>query len=109
MMAEKKFTKAELAQFDGQNGNKAYVAVDGVVYDVTNVAAWKDGAHHGNKAGNDVTAGLGHSPHGERVLKKLEVVGKLVDQAKKRDVRQGEKPNSFSCLSYFFEHQLEKY
>ena len=78
-MTEKIFTLDELKNYDGKEGRKAYIAVDGVVYDVTNVAAWKDGAHHGNKAGNDVTAGLGHSPHGERVLKKLEVVGKLVD------------------------------
>ena len=25
----------QLAEYDGQNGNKAYIAVDGVVYDVT--------------------------------------------------------------------------
>ena len=35
-MTEKTFTLAQLAQYDGQNGQPAYVAVDGVVYDVTN-------------------------------------------------------------------------
>lgn len=79
-MADKKFTKEELKKFDGKNGNKAYVAVEGNVYDVTNVAAWNGGEHHGNKAGNDVTdALLNQSPHGTKVLQKLTKVGTLVD------------------------------
>ncbi|MCP0886709.1 cytochrome B5 [Ligilactobacillus sp. WILCCON 0076] len=78
-MTEKTFTKEELAAYDGVDGNKAYVAVDGVVYDVSNVAPWKGGSHHGNKAGTDATEGIGHSPHGKKVLNKLNVVGKLVD------------------------------
>ena len=38
-------TLDELAQYDGQNGNPAYIAVDGVIYDVTNVSQWNGGAH----------------------------------------------------------------
>lgn len=38
--AEKTFTTEELAAFNGQNGNPAYIAVDGVVYDVTKVSTW---------------------------------------------------------------------
>ena len=38
-MAEKIFTKNELAQYNGQNGQPAYVAVQGVVYDVSGKAA----------------------------------------------------------------------
>ena len=37
-MEEKIFTEKELGKYDGQNGNPAYVAIDGVVYDVTNVS-----------------------------------------------------------------------
>ncbi|HIX02475.1 MAG TPA: cytochrome B5 [Candidatus Ligilactobacillus excrementigallinarum] len=78
-MAEKTFTKDELKQFDGKNGHPAYVAVEGVVYDVTNSPAWKNGEHHGNLAGNDLTdALLNQSPHGKSKLAKLPVVGKLV-------------------------------
>lgn len=76
---EKTFTLAELKNFDGQDGKPAYIAVSGVVYDVTDVKAWSGASHHGFKAGNDVTAGLAHSPHGDRVLAKLPVVGKLAD------------------------------
>ena len=44
------FNQTELAKYNGQNGQPAYVAVDGVVYDVTGVAAWAGGKHHGNLA-----------------------------------------------------------
>ena len=54
-MTEKIFTLDELKNYDGKEGRKAYIAVDGVVYDVTNVAAWQGGTHHGNNAGNDVS------------------------------------------------------
>jgi len=74
---EKTFTKEELAKFDGQNGTKAYVAIDGVVYDVSDVDAWKGGQHHGNTAGKDLTEVIDNqSPHKRSVLAKLTVVGK---------------------------------
>lgn len=78
-MSEQIFTKEQLASFDGLEGRKAYVAIDGIVYDVTEAKGWKTRVHHGNKAGNDVTAGIARSPHGLRVLEKLPVVGKLQD------------------------------
>ena len=76
-MAEKIFTKEELAQYNGENGQPAYVAIDGVVYDVSNVGPWAGGKHHGNVAGNELSAAIEHSSHGKGVLKKLPVVGKL--------------------------------
>ncbi|KRL75877.1 hypothetical protein FC17_GL002368 [Secundilactobacillus paracollinoides DSM 15502 = JCM 11969] len=76
-MAEKTFTVEELKQFDGQDGHKAYVAVEGVVYDVTGVEAWQAGKHHGNLAGQDLTDAISQAPHGKAVLGSLPVVGKL--------------------------------
>jgi predicted heme/steroid binding protein len=71
-------TLEELKQFDGKNGNPAYIAVDGVIYDVTNVSQWKDGTHNGYNAGNDLTNEITNlSPHGKRVLNNLKVVGNL--------------------------------
>ena len=53
---EKTFTKTQLAKFDGRNGNAAYVAYEGIVYDVS--SKWEDGEHHGIKAGMDITSQL---------------------------------------------------
>ncbi len=77
-MAEKEFTTAELAEYNGADGKPAYVAIDGVVYDLTNVPAWKGGKHHGNVAGQDHSETILHAPHKKSVLAKLPVVGKLV-------------------------------
>ncbi|MCI1287542.1 MAG: cytochrome B5 [[Lactobacillus] timonensis] len=76
----KTFSKAELAKFNGKNGHPAYVAVDGVVYDVSHKDAWKGGQHHGNLAGQDLTDVLWNkSPHKDSVLSGLPVVGKLAE------------------------------
>lgn len=71
-------TKEELKQYDGKDGHKAYVAIDGTIYDVTDVDAWKNGEHHGNVAGKDLSEVITTAPHKKSVLAKLPVVGKLV-------------------------------
>lgn len=73
------FTLEELAQYDGQNGAKAYVAVNGKVYDVTGVDEWTNGSHNGNLAGQDLTEAIKLSPHGTSKLNNLPVVGTLVN------------------------------
>ena len=71
-------TLAELAKYNGQNGSPAYVAVNGVIYDVSNARAWQNGMHkNGIKAGTDLTKMIGESPHGDSVLQNLPVIGKL--------------------------------
>lgn len=75
----KDFTKEELKKFNGQDGNPTYVAIDGTVYDVTDIPAWQGGKHHGNLAGLDQSEAIRQSPHGLGVLEKLPKVGKLVD------------------------------
>ncbi len=72
------FTLDELAQYDGKNGNDAYVAIDGIVYDVTNAAKWQNGSHYGVQAGTDCTTAISRSPHGTSVLDGLPIVGILV-------------------------------
>ncbi len=72
-------TLDQLKQFDGKNGSPAYVAVDGILYDVSNVGPWKNGDHNGYSAGNDLTDIIKNkSPHGVKNLEGLPIVGKLV-------------------------------
>ncbi len=73
------FTLDELAQYDGKNGNDAYVAVEGIVYDVTNAAKWQNGNHYGVQAGTDCTTAISRSPHGSSVLDGLPIVGTLTE------------------------------
>lgn len=77
--AERTFTLEELATYNGKDGQPAYVAVDGVVYDVTDVPEWANGEHkNGLTAGKDLTEEIkNQSPHGLSVLADLPVVGKL--------------------------------
>lgn len=73
-------TLEELSQYNGKNGNPAYVAVDGVIYDVSESSRWADGEHNGFSAGNDLTEEIKNvSPHGTSTLSRMPVVGKIVD------------------------------
>ncbi|MCR1902087.1 cytochrome b5 domain-containing protein [Ligilactobacillus apodemi] len=76
---EKTFTLKELAHYNGQDGAPAYIAVDGVVYDVSQRSAWKNGQHHGYKAGNDFSEQIKRAPHEKSVLPRLPKVGKLIN------------------------------
>ncbi len=73
-------TLAELAAYDGKNGNPAYIAVDGVIYDVSGSSRWRSGEHNGYSAGQDLTDVIKSiSPHGISVLSRMPVVGKIVE------------------------------
>ena len=75
---EKTFTLDELEEYDGKDGAKAYIAVDGVVYDVTDVEPWAGGEHNDYEAGKDLTEEIKtESPHGVSKLEGIPVVGKL--------------------------------
>ena len=71
------FNAEELAKYNGKDGNPAYVAVDGKVYDVSDVPQWNGGSHAGGSlsAGMDQSEAIMRSPHGKDVLSKLPIVG----------------------------------
>jgi predicted heme/steroid binding protein len=74
----KEFTIDELAGFDGKDGRAAYVAYQGVVYDVTESAMWGEGDHEGmHFAGADLTSEHDEAPHDVYVTDFTEV-GRLV-------------------------------
>ena len=58
------FTAEELAKYDGKNGQPAYVAYKGVVYDVSASGMWAEGEHEGmHFAGHDLTTEHDDAPH----------------------------------------------
>jgi predicted heme/steroid binding protein len=71
-------TLEELKQFDGKGGRRAYIAVGGTIYDVTESGFWSSGNHNGFEAGQDLTAAMDNqSPHGRSKLVGLPIVGKI--------------------------------
>lgn len=73
-------TLQELAAYNGKDGNPAYIAVDGIIYDVSGSAKWKNGEHNGYSAGQDLTDIIKNkSPHGTATLSRMPVVGKIVE------------------------------
>ncbi|WP_010245059.1 cytochrome b5 domain-containing protein [Acetivibrio cellulolyticus] len=72
------FTVQELSKYNGKNGNPAYVAVNGIVYDVTNNAAWAAATHFGLVAGRDLTGEFASCHAGQNILSKLKTVGRLI-------------------------------
>lgn len=71
----------ELSKYNGENGNPAYVAVDGVIYDVSKSTKWQVGKHCRFTAGKDLTDAIkNESPHGIILLSRLPAVGKIVEK-----------------------------
>jgi predicted heme/steroid binding protein len=71
------FTAQTLAKYNGQNGQPAYVAVDGLVYDLSTV--FRGGVHAGYAAGKDLSAEF-YSRHSADTLNGYKVVGKFQAQ-----------------------------
>ncbi|MBC8059196.1 MAG: steroid-binding protein [Clostridiaceae bacterium] len=72
---EKEFTIDELAKYDGKNGNPAYVAVDGTVYDVSVLPSWGGGTHFGLYSGKDLTTQFKSCHNMMDILNKVPKVG----------------------------------
>ena len=72
------FSLEELAHYDGRDGAPAYVACDGIVYDVTKSFLWQQGRHQAlHTAGTDLTSSLAQAPHGIDVLHEFPAIGVL--------------------------------
>jgi hydroxylamine dehydrogenase len=67
-----------LPSFDGKEGRRGIVAVQGKLYEVTDSRLWRDGVHlRQHQAGQDLTAALKGAPHGTEVLAKVPMIGEL--------------------------------
>ena len=83
---EKEFTLEELSQYTGDKGKPAYVAIEGIVYDISNSKAWGGGTHFGLTAGQDLTSEF-NSCHGIiDILTNAPKVGILIDEEDMSDI-----------------------
>ncbi len=72
---EKEFTLLELSKYDGTGGNPAYVAINGIVYDMSLNSAWGGGMHFGLYSGKDLTTQYNSCHSMTQILNKLPKVG----------------------------------
>jgi len=78
-LPQRTFTLDELTRYNGRNGQAAYIAVNGIVYNVTNSAAWAAATHFGLNTGRDLTQEFTGCHQGQQqILNTLPVVGRLV-------------------------------
>ncbi|MBI5632949.1 MAG: CopD family protein [Nitrospirae bacterium] len=72
-------TSDELSQYDGKDGRPAYIAFNGIIYDVTGSKLWREGSHFKkHPAGSDLTNILKTAPHGEGKVLGMPAAGKLL-------------------------------
>lgn len=77
---EREITLNELRRNTGERGTRMFVALDGVVYDVTDCPKWRSGLHEDlHFPGQDLTDEFAAAPHREEVFKHpcVLVVGRL--------------------------------
>ena len=71
-------TVEELAKYDGRDGRPAYVAVSGVIYDVSTSSLWQGGNHvDQHQAGQDLTEDLKKAPHVRTLVERFPSMGRL--------------------------------
>jgi predicted heme/steroid binding protein len=71
------YSKQQLALRNGQDKPEIWVALNGLIYDVTDSRLWHNGKHYEHWAGQDLTDELKDAPHTESVFLKFKVVGQL--------------------------------
>ncbi len=78
--SELRLTEMELRQYNGERGRPAYIAYDGVVYDVSDAPNWRGGMHREmHYAGLDLTRSLRKAPHDAGVFQRVRRVGVLIE------------------------------
>jgi len=79
VIVPKEFSIEELSSYNGTNGKPAYVAINGVVHDMSKITAWRGGTHFGLNAGKDLSAEFMECHEGMKlILDMLPQVGILI-------------------------------
>lgn len=76
---EKIFTLNELSKYDGKNGKPAYVAIEGIVYDISNDPIFKEVKDMGIMAGKDLTEQFNLYYRMNQIINKMPKIGVIYD------------------------------
>lgn len=99
---QKEYTLEELAQYNGSSGRPAYVAIEGIVYDVSNQEDWDEGMHFGIMAGRDLSDQF-YSCHGiAQILKNAPKVGTLLDEDDMDDMNGMNNMNDMNNMNRYY-------
>lgn len=80
-------TIEELTKFDGRDGRAAYVAVNGIIYDVSDSQLWPTGRHEGgHQAGQDLSEELKSAPHLKTIIERFPVVERIDGEKSKKGI-----------------------
>ena len=74
---QQEFTLEELSKYTGISGNPPYVSVNGIIYDLSSVQSWDEGAHFGVVAGIDATKNFNTCHGASKILDTIPNVGIL--------------------------------
>ena len=72
------YTRSQLALRNGQDKPQVWVALHGIIYEVTLSRLWHNGKHYEHWAGQDLTDELKDAPHTEKVFDKFKAIGRLL-------------------------------
>ena len=98
--AHKDMVLEELRQYNGKNGNPAYIAYRDQIYDVSASGIWLGGIHFfRHPAGTDLTKYLSQAPHDEERVLKMPKIGMLLDTTGKK--QKTKLTRLFYLLTYF--------
>ncbi|HAE13553.1 MAG: cytochrome b5 [Chitinophagales bacterium] len=71
------YTRQQLALRNGQDREEVWIALDGLIYNVSASRLWFRGTHYEHWSGQDLTDELPDAPHTKEVLQRFPVVGRL--------------------------------
>ncbi|MGE5252136.1 MAG: cytochrome b5 domain-containing protein [Bacteroidota bacterium] len=70
LIPDRTVTQIELRRNTGERGTRLWIALNGLVYDVTDCPKWRSGLHESQHfAGQDLTGEFPEAPHKEEVFK----------------------------------------
>ncbi len=103
-------TKEELANFNGENGNPAYISIDGIIYDISNIELLKQSPYNSLKLGSDVTETFYELNDGdESILRDIPMVGLLAEPEEAEIMDGVEEYYPQQRLKIMSSEELEKY